>query len=86
VFFLLLLLRPQIAAVLRAAIAFGVTGLLAAMVNVHASTSYWFHLLPSGAAVQRVYFTSIGRQGNSSLFAFAARAPFAHHISANVLA
>ena len=86
VFFLLLLLRPQIAAVLRAAIAFGVTGLLAAMVNVHASTTYWFHLLPSGAAVQRVYFTSIGRQGNSSLFAFAARAPFAHHISANVLA
>ena len=85
VFFGLLLLRPDWRSVLRAAAAFLGTALLAAVVNVHASTSYWFHLLPSGEAVRRVYFTSIGRQGNSSLIAFAARPPFTHSISATTL-
>jgi alpha-1,2-mannosyltransferase len=85
VFFGLLLLRPDWRSTLRAAAAFLGTALLAAMVNVHASTSYWFHLLPSGEAVRRVYFTTIARQGNSSLFAFAARDPFAHHVSATAL-
>ena len=86
VFFGLLLLRPDARSALRAAGAFLLVALLAAIPNVHASTSYWFHLLPSGEAVRRVYFSSIGRQGNSSLFAFAARAPFSHHISATALA
>ena len=84
--FLLLLIRPEVRSVLRAAGAFVAVGIAAALVNLHASSTYWFHLLPSGEAVRRVYFSSIGRQGNSSLFAFAARAPFAHHVSATVLA
>jgi hypothetical protein len=71
---------------MRAAGAFVAVGIAAALVNLHASSTYWFHLLPSGEAVRRVYFSSIGRQGNSSLFAFAARAPFVHHVSATVLA
>ena len=86
VLFGLLLLRPDWRSVLRAAVAFLGAALLAAMVNLHASTIYWFHLLPSGEAVRRVYFTTIGRQGNGSLFAFAARAPFAHHVSETLVA
>ena len=86
VFFGLLLLRPDVRSALRAAGAFLVAALASALVNGHASSSYWFHLLPSGEAVRRVYFSSIGRKGNSSLFACAARAPFAHHVPVTALA
>ena len=84
--FALLLLRPRPWAVLRAAGVFVATAVAASLVNLHASSSYWFHLLPSGEAVRRVYFSSIGREGNSSLFAFAARAPFLHHVPSTALA
>ena len=85
VLFGLLLLRPQPWAIARTGGAFLSTVLIGAAVNLHASSVYWFHLLPSGEAVRRVTITTVGREGNSSLEAFFARPPFDGHISHQLL-
>jgi alpha-1,2-mannosyltransferase len=83
--FALLLLRPSAMAVVRTVVAFLATALVAAAFNPRASMLYWFHLLPSGQVVTRVYVSTIARTGNSSLEAMFARQPFVYHVSHTTL-
>jgi alpha-1,2-mannosyltransferase len=69
----------------RSVTGFFATVLLAAAVNLHASVVYWFHLLPSGEAMRRVfilgsYHDTVSYAGNESLEAMLARHPFVHRV------
>ena len=84
--FVVLLLRVGWPAVARMAGAVAGTIVLGALVNLHASTVYWFHLLPSGEAVRRVFILggagtgTVATPANYSLEGMLARRPFAHHV------
>ena len=83
-----LLARRQFPAVGRAAAAFGVLTLLAAAAWPHASSQFWFHILPSGSDVamatdplnlptsQGRWYYGVGKVGNQSLRGLLARPPF----------
>ena len=84
--FVVLLVRVGWSAVARMAGALVATIVLGAIVNLHASTVYWFHLLPSGEAVRRVFILggagtgTVATPANYSLEGMLARRPFVHHV------
>jgi alpha-1,2-mannosyltransferase len=84
--FVVLLVRVGWPAVARMAGAVAGTIVLGALVNLHASTVYWLHLLPSGEAVRRVFILggagtgTVATPANYSLEGMLARRPFAHHV------
>ena len=84
--FVVLLVRVGWSAVARMVGAVAGTIILGALVNLHASTVYWFHLLPSGEAVRRVFILggngtgTVATPANYSLEGMLARRPFAHHL------
>ena len=84
-FVLLVIMAARWRGALRSAIGFLATAVIAAAVNLHASVIYWFHLLPSGEAMRRVfilgsYRDTVSYSGNESLEAMLARHPFAHRV------
>ena len=83
--FIVLLFSSGARTVLRFGGGFIATVVIGALVNVHASTIYWFHLLPSGQVTRRVtilgsYADGVGYRGNQSIEAMLARHPFAGHV------
>lgn len=84
-FVLLVILAARWRGALRTAMGFLATVIIAAVVNFHASVVYWFHLLPSGEAMRRVfilgsYHDTVSYPGNESLEAMLARHPFVHRV------
>lgn len=85
VFLFLVLLVAGWRGVARGTAAAVVTVIIGAAVNLHASSVYWFHLVPNGEAVRRVfilgsYHDTVSYQGNESIEAMLARHPFAHRV------
>ena len=85
VFVLLVALVAGWRGVARSAAAAVVTVIIGAAVNLHASRVYWFHLVPSGEAVRRVFILgsfhdTVSYKGNESIEAMLARHPFAHRV------
>ena len=86
VVFVVLVARVGWGAVARVAGALAGTVVVAGVINLHATTTYWFHLLPSGEAVRRVFILgghgtgTVGTPANLSLEGMLARRPFAHHV------
>lgn len=84
--FVVLVARVGWLAVARVAGAFAGTVLVGMLVDLHASATYWLHLLPSGEAVRRVFILggsgtgTVGTPANASLEAVLARRPFVHHL------
>ena len=88
--FVVLLVRVGWSAVARMAGAVVGTIVVGALVNLHASSVYWLHLLPSGEAVRRVFILgshgtgTVATPANYSFEGMLARRPFAHHVPLTV--
>ena len=86
-FVLWLLVRKEVPAIVRAAVAFVALTALAWLLYPHASATYWLHVLPSGRDVQMAvnprqlpvghafWFNGIGKVLNTSLRGMLARPP-----------